>query len=240
MSLSLRRVRAIFRKELQEVQRNRSLLLAMAVLPLFFTIQPLIAVLGLSARAAAGLSHEHVLLYLLGIPILVPTVIAATAVAGERQQGTLEPVLTTPIRREELLLGKAIAALIPSVVIAFLVDALFLTIVALFAEPGIASAMVNRSDLVAHICSRHSPRPSIWVGLGISTRASDPRVAQQLALLASLPAVLVVVLIALDVIEPSPELGVALAALLIVLDVGGWRVTSWLFDRERLIAGTPS
>jgi ABC-type Na+ efflux pump permease subunit len=37
----------------------------------------------------------------------VPTFVAACAVVGERQQGTLEPVLTTPIRREELLLGKA-------------------------------------------------------------------------------------------------------------------------------------
>ena len=130
MSLDLRRVRAIIRKELREIQHNRSLLLAMAVLPLVFIIQPLIAVLGLSAKAASGLSHEHVLLYLLGIPVLVPPVIAATAIAGERQQGTLEPVLTTPIRREELLLGKALAAWVPSIAIAYLVDALFLAIVA--------------------------------------------------------------------------------------------------------------
>jgi ABC-2 type transport system permease protein len=64
MSLDLRRGRAIFRKELREVRHNQSLLVAMAVLPLVFIIQPLVAVLGLSAKAAAGLSHEHVLLYL--------------------------------------------------------------------------------------------------------------------------------------------------------------------------------
>jgi ABC-2 type transport system permease protein len=239
MSLDLRRVRAIIRKELREIQHNRSLLLAMAVLPLVFIIQPLVAVLGLSAKAAAGLSHEHVLLYLLGIPVLVPPVIAATAIAGERQQGTLEPVLTTPIRREELLLGKALAAWVPSIAIAYLVDALFLAIVALFAQPGIASAMVHRSDLAAQVVFVPLLAAwSIWVGLAMSTRASDARVAQQLSLLSSLPVVLGVVLIALDVISPSPELGVALAALFVVLDVGGWWFVSKLFDRERLIAGT--
>jgi len=169
----------------------------------------------------------------------VPPVIAATAIAGERQQGTLEPVLTTPIRREELLLGKALAAWVPSIAIAYVVDAIFLAIVALFAQPGIASAMVHRSDLAAQVVFVPLLAAwSIWVGLAMSTRASDARVAQQLSLLASLPVVLCVVLIALDVIPPSPELGVALAALLVVLDVGGWWVTSRLFDRERLIAGT--
>ena len=178
MSLDLRRVRAIIRKELREIRHNRSLLVAMAILPLVFIIQPLVAVLGLSAKAAAGLSHEHVLLYLLGIPVLVPPVVAATAIAGERQQGTLEPVLTTPIRREELLLGKALAAWVPSIAIAYVVDALFLGIVALFAQPGIASAMVNGSDLAAQVLFVPLLAAwSIWVGLAMSTRASDARVA---------------------------------------------------------------
>jgi ABC-type Na+ efflux pump permease subunit len=228
MGLDLRRVRAIIRKELREIQHNRSLLGAMAILPLVFMIQPLIAVLGLSASAAAGLSHEHVLLYLLGIPV-----------PGERQQGTLEPVLTTPIRREELLLGKALAAWVPSIAIAYLIDVAFLAIVALFGQHGIASALVNPSDLVAQVLFVPLLAAwSIWVGLAMSTRASDARVAQQLSLLASLPVVLGVVLIALDAISPSPELGVALAALFVVLDVGGWWVVSRLFDRERLIAGS--
>jgi len=40
--------------------------------------------------------------------------LAAYAVVGERRQGTLEPVLTMSLRREEFLLGKALAALCPS------------------------------------------------------------------------------------------------------------------------------
>ena len=50
-----------------------------------FAVQPLVAVLGLAA--SASLAQEHVLLYMLGIPTLVPLFVAAYAVAGERQQG---------------------------------------------------------------------------------------------------------------------------------------------------------
>ena len=238
MRLERTRISAVFRKELRELRRNRSLLLAMSVLPLVFVIQPLIAILGLSAREAGGLRDEHVLLYLLGIPTLVPPVIAATAIAGERQQGTLEPVLTTPIRREELLVAKGLAALIPSVAIAFAVDVVFLVVVALFGQPGIAAAMANGSDLVAQVIFIPLLAAwSVWVGLAISTRTSDIRVAQQLALLANVPVVFFIALIAFGVIPPSRQLAIGLGALLIVLDGFGWRIIARLFDRERLIAG---
>jgi hypothetical protein len=79
---------------------------------------------------------------------------------------------------------------------------------------------------------------SIWVGIAISARSSDIRVAQQLGVLASLPSVFLVVLIALNVIPPTLGLAVVLAVVLLVLDGLGWRITSRLFDRERLIIGS--
>jgi ABC-type Na+ efflux pump permease subunit len=239
MSLSRRRVGAIARKELAEYRRNRSLVASMAIAPLVFIIQPLITVIALGQAASGDLAHEHVLLYMLGIPVLVPVFIAAYAVAGERQQETLEPALTTPIRPEELLLGKAEAAFGPSVVIAYGVYLLYLTLVALLAQPGVAPALIQGPDLVAQLL--FTPLLaiwSIWVGIGVSVRVSDLRVAQQLGLLASLPPVFVILLIALNVIPPSPALALAGAVLLLVLDVAGWRFTARLFDRERLITGT--
>jgi ABC-type transport system involved in multi-copper enzyme maturation permease subunit len=241
MSMSTRRVRAIFRKELREYRRNRSLVVSMAIFPLIFTIQPLVAVFGLSASASSTLAHEHVLLYMLGIPALVPVFAAAYAVVGERQQGTLEPVLTTPIRREEFLLGKALAALVPSVAVAYAVYAVFLTCVALFARPGVASALIQGPDLLAQVLFTPLLATwSIWVGLGVSARASDIRVAQQLGVLVSLPPVFVAVLIALNVIHATLGLGLALAAALLLGDGLGWRIMAATFDRERLVTGTRS
>ena len=141
MSVSRRRVRAIFRKELREYRRNRTIVTGMAILPLLFLVQPLVAVLNLGASASGGLAHEHELLYLLAIPALVSATLASYSVVGERQQGTLEPVLGTPIRREEFLLGKALASFVPSVVISYAVYAFFLALVEIFAQPGVAPAV---------------------------------------------------------------------------------------------------
>ena len=123
MKLNERRVRAIVRKELRDYRRNRAVILAMAIFPLIFLIQPLLEVLLLQSSQSSQLRHQHVLLYMLSIAALVPAAVAAASVVGERQQGTLEPVLTTPIRREEFVVGKALAPLLPSVAIAYVVYA---------------------------------------------------------------------------------------------------------------------
>jgi ABC-2 type transport system permease protein len=238
MSLRRRRVGAIARKELREYRRNHSVIGGMAILPLVFVIQPLIAVFALPASSSGELAHEHVLLYLLGIPSLVPVFVAAYAVVGERQQGTLEPALTTPIPGEEFLLGKALAALVPSLLIAYGVYAAFLVVVEVFAKPQITAALIQWPDLVAGVLFTPLLATwSIWVGIGVSSRSSDVRVAQQVGLLVSLPPVFVAVFAALNVITPTLGLAVASAVVLLVLDGLGWRITARLFDRERLIAG---
>ncbi len=237
--MSRRRVMAIVTKELRDYRRNRYMLVTMAVIPVIFLFQPLIYILSLPAAAAVPLSHKHELVYMLGIPALVPSIIAASSVVTERQQGTLEPVLTTPIRREEFLLAKALAPLVPAVAVSYLVYAAFVVIIELFAHPGVAPAVLQGSVILAQVI--FTPLLalwSIWVGIAISTRTSDIRAAQQLSVLANLPLVALSTLLAFNVIQATLSLALALGAVLIIVDRLGWRVVSALFDRERLITST--
>lgn len=239
MSTSGRRIRAIVRKELREYRRNRSIVVTMAIFPLIFLIQPLIVVLRATESSSAALGQMHLLLYMLAIPVLTPTAVAAYAVAGERQQGSLEPVLTTPIRREEFLLGKALVALIPSIAIAYTVCAVFVVCTVRFADPAVASAILKGPDILAQLLfTPLLALLSIWVGIAISTRSSDIRVAQQLSLLGSIPLVVVTSLIAFDVIHATLGLALGLGAALLFADGLGWWIVSPMFDRERLITGT--
>ncbi len=239
MSMSSARVRAIYRKELREYRRNGSIIATMAAIPLGIVIFPLLEVLALPASAASVLLNGDPLVILLGIPALVPAVVAAYSVVGDRQQGTLEPVLTTPIRREELLLAKALAALVPSLAVAYAVYAFFLACTQLFAQPAVASAVLQGPDLLAQLLFTPLLAGwSIWVGIAISTRSSDARVAQQLGALAGLPAILVAYLIAFNVIHATLGLALGIAAALLVLNGVGWRIVSAAFNRERLITGT--
>jgi ABC-type Na+ efflux pump permease subunit len=239
MTLNSRHARAVVRKELREYRRTRSVVVAMAIFPLIFLIQPLVAVVLLSSSDAGQLSQRHVLLYMLGIPALVGAAVAAASIVGERQQGTLEPVLTTPIRRAEFAAGKALAPLIPGVAIAYTVYALFLVCVELFARPGVAPALVRAPDVLAQLVFTPLIAAwSIWIAMAISARSSDIRAAQQLSLLASLPSVGVTTLIAFDVIHATLGLALVLGAALLVGDGLGWRIVSATLDRERLVTGT--
>ncbi len=239
MTMPRRRIRAIVRKELREYRRNRSVIVTMAIFPLIFLIQPLYVVLGAPESSATTLSRMHVVLYMLAIPVLVPAAVAASAVAGERLQGSLEAVLTTPVTREEFLLGKALAALVPSVAIAYMVYAVFVACTVLFARPPVATAILQGPDILAQLLfTPLLALLSIWVGTAISTRTSDVRVAQQLSLLGSVPVVILTSLIAFDVIHATLGLGLALGGALLAADALGWRIVSPMFDRERLISGT--
>lgn len=239
MSISGRRVRAIVGKELRDFRRNRSLTVGMAIIPALFCVQPLVAVFTLDPAAASTLEHEHVLLYMLAIPALVPSFVAAYSVVGERQQGTLEPVLTTPIRREELLLGKALGALLPSLAVAYAVYGLFLACVELLADPAVVSALIRLPDLLAQLVFTPLLAGwSIWVATLISTRSNDIRVAQQFAILASLPSIAVTTLVGFNVVPVSLVTGLVAVVALVLLNWIGWRLVSATFDRERLIIGT--
>ena len=175
---------------------------------------------------------------MLGIPILVPATLAAFAVAGERQQETLEPILESPISREEFLLGKAIAVFIPAVAIAYLVFAAFIILIEVFAQPGVAPAIVDTGDVLAQVVFTPLLAAwSIWVGIAVSTRTSDARVAQQLSVLSSLPLLFVTIAFAFNIVQPTVELAVIVGAVLLVGDAVGWRLIAPLFDRERLISG---
>jgi len=237
--MSRRRVMAIVRKEFREYRRNRYVLVTMAVIPVIFLLQPLVYTLALPAAAAVPLSHRHELLYMLGIPALVPSMLAAASVVTERQQGTLEPVLTTPIRGKEFLLAKALAPLVPAIAVSYAVYGLFVIIIELFAHAGVASALVQGPLILAQVI--FTPLLalwSIWVGIAISTRSSDVRAAQQLSVVGNLPMVALSTLVAFNTIQATLGLAVGLAVALIVIDRVGWRVVSAMFDRERLITGT--
>jgi ABC-2 type transport system permease protein len=229
------------RKEVREFRRNRFVVGTMAVLPLVFLVTPLVTLFripdsasGAAVRSAVG---THSLLMLI-VPIVIPPVIAAYSVVGERDQGTLEPVLTAPVRASELLLGKAAAAFVPSVAIAYALY--FVTALSLrFGAAHAVSAVVwHTPQLLAQILfTPLLAMWAIWVGIGISTRAGDVRVAQQLATLASLPLLAFTSLISFQLIKPSVPLAIGLALALFAADIVAWRVVSQLFDRERLIAG---
>ncbi len=239
MSFSWTRVGALLRKELRDYRRNRFVIGTMAAVPVLFITLPAIQLIAANTTdKAISLRIGLSLLYMLVIPVTMPSVVCAYSVVGEREQGTLEPVLITPIRREEFLIAKALAAFVPTLVIAYAVFGIFLAVAALFAHPVIVSAIYTGPHmLVQFLFTPLLAGWAIWVGIAVSTRSADVRVAQQLSVLGSVPPLIIVALMSLNVISESAALAIGLAAALLVFDLLGWRVVAGMFDRERLVTG---
>lgn len=144
----------------------------------------------------------------------------------------------TPVGREEFLIAKALAAFVSTLVIAYAVFGLFLAVAALFAHPVIAAAIYAGTHvLVQLLFTPLLAGWAIWVGIAVSARSTDVRVAQQLSLLGSLPPLVIVALMSLNVIAASTALAIGLAVALLVVDLLAWRIVAAMFDRERLVTG---
>lgn len=67
----------------------------------------------LARLAALAFGYLLAPLYLI-VPLMVSSVVAADSFVGEKERGTLEPLLHTPATDHELLLGKMLAAWLPA------------------------------------------------------------------------------------------------------------------------------
>ncbi|HEX6526519.1 MAG TPA: ABC transporter permease subunit [Streptosporangiaceae bacterium] len=239
--MNVSRVGAVIRKELAEFRRNRLIVTTAALVPVLFMVSPTASILSIKAQAAGGTLDKRVeasLFLPLLIPVLVPAIMSAYSVVGEREQGTLEPVLTTPVGRVELLVGKAAAIFVPAVALAYLAFGIFVAITQFAASPAVAAAVRHAPQLPAVLVFIPLLAAwAIWVGLAVSTRVTDTRVAQQLSTLGSLPPVAVAALMSFQVISPTFGLAAALAGGLLAIDCTACLVVARLFDRERLITG---
>lgn len=205
----------IMRKEWAEVFKNRFVLFTVAFLPLIMTALPLITLYasgsseemtGMAeadlpkrfANLCTGLSpascgqyfvvSQFMMLFML-MPLAIPVTIASYSIVGEKTTRTLEPVLATPIKTWELLMGKGLAASLPAVLatwasfLVFLLGTIFLAagrdLVMRFLEPLWLVAVFVIGPLLAVA--------AVSVAVMVSTRATDPRVAEQLSMLVIIP-----------------------------------------------------
>ena len=237
-------VLVVIRKEFREYRRNRFILVTMAALPVV-----LLAILVAETFALPeGVSVEalrrpvgEALLFLQLIPVMLPTTIAAYAVIGEREQRTLETVLTTPVSDRELLAGKAIAAVLPAVAISWLLFGAYVGLAEILAPQIVFSQIWTAEQAVAMaLLAPALAGFAIAVGILVSLRSSDFRVAQQLAVLAAIPIIGFVALITFRVFDPSVGLYAATAAVIFVLDAVFWMLGLRLFSRERLLTAKTS
>lgn len=233
----MHRVRAILLKEWAEAIRIKMVLISVAFLPLFMT--GFAAYLVWQAKdlppEAQGALFNTSLMYFFILPVVIPLSIAAYSIVGEKEQGTLEPLLATPIRDWELFLGKALGPVIPGLALSWGAFGLFL-----LAARTMLGAMPAGVLSLPWLLSIFALAPflalfAVFVTMIVSSRTTDIRAAYQFSSLAMLPALIPLLvyigrLTAVNLTFVGIEAGIV-----IPLDVAALYIATKLFRREEIL-----
>lgn len=252
----------VLRKEWLEITQQRSLLLSVILPPLIFALLPigLIILTGKIPSAATRLNTVSALpipmlsklsadeagqalvalqfsiLYLI-LPIIIPSQIAAYGIVGEKSNRTLEPLLATPVKTWELLVGKCIAAVLPAIIVTWISGGIFIGVLsALAVSARVFAAVITPGWLVAlFLWTPVLSLLAVAFMTAVSSRVNDPRTAQQFSAWFVLP----FLLIFLGQMFGLIVLGVffALAALLVlsVVTIAAFWIVTRLFQREVIL-----
>ncbi len=168
--------------------------------------------------------------------MIVPSIIAAYSIIGEKSNRTLEPVLATPVRTWQLLTGKILAALLPAVIVTWISGGLFIAEFAIFADANVVSHVATAGWLTLFIVG--TPLLgliAVAIMTAISSRVNDTRTAQQLSIWAVVP----IIGLILGELSGQFELTVQVAVIAIILLIPIALLLTWsatqLFQREAIL-----
>jgi ABC-2 type transport system permease protein len=256
------RIITILQKEWAEVFKNRIVIVTITAVPLLLVAIPL-GIIAFSSGSATPVGSVTDLppamleacgalsakacfqLFLLNqflplfmfMPLFIPIAIAAYSIVGEKTTRSLEPLLATPITTEELLISKALAAVIPAVLAtwgAFLFLIIGAPIVGM--EPIVLASALNQAWLVAiFIIGPLLSILSVNFALIVSSRVTDPRVAEQISAVLIVPILGFIFGQLAGVILADLKFMAYTALVLVGLDVALVYLGARLFQRETIL-----
>jgi ABC-2 type transport system permease protein len=183
----------------------------------------------------AVLEYLVVPLYLL-VPLVVATVIAADAFAGERERRTLEALLHTATSDRELFVGKLLAAYLPAVGSSWFAFAVYSIVANLLGARAIGGVFFPTPAWLT-IAFWVAPAISLLnIGLmvGISSRVRSLQAAHQIGSLLVLPFVLLLVVQITGVMMLDVRSMILFGGLLWVGSLAVMVVNLATFDRDAM------
>jgi ABC-2 type transport system permease protein len=264
--MSIIKIRAIVEKEFDEIMKNKMILSTLLLMPLIMAIiMPLAMLLPVFMTGDAGLSDNEtqtyinmlpgadpndvqgslfkyfssaVLPFFMMMPAFLPAIISSYSIIGEKKNRTLEPLLAAPVSVYDIIIGKALSSLIPSLVATWISAVIYMLI-----SSGISIAFLHRLIL---------PDFMIW-GLGmlvfapliaflgimstvmVSSRVSDPRVAQQISALLIIPIMALFIMQMSGLAMIDVKIMLVLIVLTFIVDAISVRLGKFIFDREEIL-----
>jgi len=172
------------------------------------------------------------------LPVILPVMIAAESIVGEKERHTLVPLLATPLTDSQLLLGKFLTALIPGLGVAYANLALSIGLVnsmALLFNPTKLWLWPSPLGLVqALVMPPLFSLLAIGITVPISGRVTKVYEAYQTSTIVVFPALIFAYAGLLQGTGLDWTIFIAGVIALVIADLGLFRLARNLFSRDRL------
>lgn len=171
------------------------------------------------------------------IPVMVSNVVASSSFVGEKIAKTIEGLLYTPVTNRELIFGKILAALIPSIAVTWLSFICYGVILDVYSiqEMGF---LIFPNAIWLLMCFALVPLVaflSTALVIAVSQRVKSEKSAQSISMLIILPVLGVLVSQASGIFEISVMFSLLCIAVLAVADVCVFLFIVRKFNREKFL-----
>ncbi len=189
------------------------------------------------AKQLRDILFNLLLLWLILIPVMIPTVTASYSFVGEKTNRSLEPLLATPISDFELLVGKSASIFLISIGATWMAFLIAAGVVDLLVSPELGSHplpnaywLLGMVLLAPGMCLM-----SILANVLISSKVSDVRVSQQIGGVLVMPIILFFILSMTGVLA-SGLLPLFLVSMLVfAIDAAILWISLRIFRREEIL-----
>jgi len=234
-------------KDLSVFKKNKYIHYSLIAMPVIIgVVLPVIYILALNAEAAQLTSSQLLAatsqvvnvatMYFVLIPAILPSIIASYSFVGEKIEKSLEPLLATPTTDSELLLGKSLAAFIPSIGVTYMGAVISAPIIDYWTYYKLGVFLLPSPYwlLVIGALAPLACILSVEANIIVSSRVNDIRAAQQLGGLVVLPLIFLVIFASVSA-QTSVLLALMVSVGLVVADVALFSLSKATFQREEIL-----
>ena len=166
-----------------------------------------------------------------------PLGIAAYSIVGEKVEKSLEPLLATPITDGEILLGKAISALVPTLVAMYIGAAIFMTGIDIVAYPKLGFYYFPNFTIAAVtlILMPIASVMSILYSIIVSSRVNDVRSANSYGILMYFPFLAIFLASETHIIAIDVTTILIISGIISAIDVTLFFLATKTFKREEIL-----
>ncbi len=236
----------VTKKDLSVIRRNKYVFYSLIAMPIILgVVLPLFLTQTIAASASQMTSEELyqtviqvgglASMYLVLVPVVLPSIIASYSIVGEKIEKSLEPLLATPTTDGELLLGKCLASFLPCMAVTFIAAAILAPIIDIWSYNTIGIPLIPNWNwaLTTFAIAPLGCILSVLTNVIVSSRVNDIRAAQQLGGIVVMPLVLVVLLG--SIFSATIWLALIVTVALAAADLGLFYLSKATFQREEIL-----